>query len=178
MLTYILIGLAVLIVGFLLAASFQPNSFRYTRTALFKAPPEVVFPQINDLHNWNAWSPWARMDPNATNGYSGPESGVGASFTWDGKKVGSGKMTVTDSRPVEFVQFRLEFFKPFTATNTAEFKLQREGDSTRVTWSMFGPNKFIGKVMGLLMNCDKMCGTQFEQGFENLRGIVEPVAVA
>lgn len=68
---------------------------------------------------------------------------------------------------------RIEFYKPFPATNTAEFNLQPAGEQTTVEWSMSGRNAFIAKAMGLIMNFDKMIGTQFEQGFANLKGVVE-----
>jgi hypothetical protein len=177
MLTPILIGLAVIVVGFLIVVALQPATFRISRTALIPAPPAVVFPHINDFHNWNAWSPWAKMDPGAKNTFSGAEQGTGAAFAWEGNsKVGAGKMTITESRPVELVIIRLEFFKPFVGTNTVEFKLQQEGEQTRLSWTMFGPNSFIGKAIGLLMNCDKMIGAQYEQGLRNLSAVVEPVA--
>ncbi len=130
MLKFILIGLAAIIVIFLVVAAFRPDDFRVTRTAIIAAPPAVVFDQINDLHKWNEWSPWAKMDPNARNTYDGPPTGVGASMAWAGEKVGAGKMTITDSKPGELVQMRLEFIKPFTATNTVDFTLKPEGNQT------------------------------------------------
>jgi uncharacterized protein YndB with AHSA1/START domain len=177
MLQFILIGLAAIIVIFLIVAALQPADFRITRSATIAAPPSAVFEQINDFHKWNDWSPWAKMDPNAKNSFEGPPAGVGAGFAWAGNnQVGEGRMTITDSRPNELVRMKLEFFKPFTATNVAEFTLKPEGSQTAITWSMSGTNGFMGKAMSLIMNCDKMVGGQFEQGFANLKAIVEKPA--
>jgi hypothetical protein len=174
MLKKILIGLVAIIAIFLIVAAMQPEDFRVTRTATIAAPAPVVFEQINNLQKWNAWSPWAKLDPNAKNTFDGPPAGVGAGFAWAGNnKVGEGKMTITVSQPNEVVLMKLEFFKPFAATNMTEFTFKPEGNQTTVTWSMFGKNNFMGKCMGLIMNCDKMVGGQFEQGFANLKGIVE-----
>jgi uncharacterized protein YndB with AHSA1/START domain len=178
MLNYILIGLAAVIVIFLVVVALQPADFRISRSASIAVPPSIVFEHINDLHKWNAWSPWARMDPNAKNTFEGPPAGVGASFAWAGnEKVGEGRMTITESQPADRVLMKLEFFKPFTATNAAEFTFKPEGNQTVVTWTMSGRSKFVGKAIGLIMNCEKMIGGQFEQGFANLKTIVESPAM-
>ena len=177
MLKSILLGLAAIVVVFMIAAALQPADFRITRSATIAASPAVVFEQVNDFQKWNAWSPWAKLDPNAKNTFEGPPAGVGAAFAWSGNsEVGAGRMTITESQPNERIVMRLEFTKPFTATNTTEFTFKPEGSETAVTWSMSGHNNFIGKAMGLIMNCDKMVGGQFEQGFANLKAIVAPLA--
>ena len=173
MLKFILIGLTAIITIFLIVAAFQPADFRISRTATIAAPAPVVFEHVNNLQKWNAWSPWAKLDPNAKNTFAGPQSGVGASFAWAGNnQVGEGKMTITESKPDELVIMRLEFLKPFTATNTTEFTFKPDGNQTTVSWTMNGQNNFMGKCMGLIMNCDKMVGGQFEQGFANLNQVV------
>lgn len=179
MLNIILLSLAAIVVLLVIIVAMRPSDFRVTRTGRIAASLGVVFENVNDLHKWEAWSPWAKLDPSAKNTYEGPISGTGASMAWAGNnKVGEGRMTITDSRPGEKIQFRLEFFRPFKATNTAEFTFKSEGDQTTVTWSMFGKNNFMGKAIGLLMNCDKMVGGQFEQGLANLNSASQQGAMA
>jgi hypothetical protein len=174
MILYILIAVAVIVIAFIAVVASRPSDFRVTRSATIPAPAAVVFAQVNDLHKWQAWSPWARLDPAARNTYEGAASGTGAIFRWAGNnKVGEGSMIITESRPSGLVRFRLEFLKPFKATNTAEFAFKPEGNQTMVTWSMFGKSNFMFKAMGLFMNCDKMCGDQFEQGLANMKSVVE-----
>jgi len=174
MLKIILIALAVIVVVFVAIVAVQPSDFRITQSATIAAPPEVVFAQVNDLHNWEAWSPWAKLDPAAKSAYEGPAAGVGAAFAWSGNnKIGEGRMTIIESRPNELVQFKLDFLKPFKATNTAEFTFKPEGNQTAVTWSMYGKNSFIGKAVGLFINCDKMVGGQFEQGLAQMKSVAE-----
>src|SRR5689334_697501 len=94
-LMYILIGLAVLAVVFVVIVSMRPDDFRVTRSATIPAPLAVVFENVNNLHKWEAWSPWAKMDPSAKTRYEGPPAGVGATFHWDGNnQVGAGSMTI------------------------------------------------------------------------------------
>ena len=151
----------------------KPDEFRVERSAVFKADAATLFEQLNDLQKGQDWSPWVEMDPDAGYSFEGPDAGEGATVHWDGKKSGKGTMTIVKSVPNELVLSSLQFYKPMVATNTAEFKLEAENDNTKLTWSMYGPNKFMGKVMSVFMDCEKMCGDQFEKGFENLKKVVE-----
>ena len=179
MLKIILLAVAAIVVLLVIIVAMRPSDFRVTRTGRIAAPIGVVFENVNDLHKWEAWSPWAKLDPNAKSTFDGPISGTGASMAWAGNnKVGEGRMTITDSQPGEKIQLRLEFLKPFKATHTAEFTFKSEGGQTAVTWSMFGKNNFMGKAIGLLMNCDKMMGGQFEQGLANLNSASQQSALA
>jgi hypothetical protein len=174
MIIKILIALAVLVVVLIIFIATRPSDFRVTRTATIPAPAAIVFGQVNDLHKFQDWSPWAKIDPQCKVTYDGPPAGVSASFAWAGnKQVGEGRMTVIESRPGELVRFKLEFLKPFKATNTAEFNFKSTGNQTEVTWSMSGKNNFVFKAVGLFMNCDKMVGPDFEKGLVNLKSVVE-----
>lgn len=174
MLKIILIAVPVVIVAFLLVVATRPSGFLVTRSAAFGAPPDAVFPHVNELKKWEAWSPWAKLDPNAKSTFSGPPAGVGAVMAWAGNnQVGEGRMTITESRPNELVRFKLEFFKPMAGVCTAHFTFKSEGKQTVVTWSMEGTNNFVAKAVSLFMNCDKMVGGQFEQGLASMKSIVE-----
>lgn len=179
MILEILIALAVvIIVVLLIVVAMQPSDFRITRSAPMSAPAPVLFEQVNDLHLWSGWSPWDRLDPNTKKTFAGPASGVGAICSWVGPKAGEGCMTVTESRPHELIRFKLDFVKPFKANNTAEFTFKPEGNQTVVTWSMSGKNNFVSKAFGLIMNCDKMVGGEFEKGLANLKSITETEVTA
>jgi hypothetical protein len=175
-----LFAIAILGLGILLAvASTKADEFQVSRSATIAAPAPVVFEQVNNLKKWHEWSPWAKRDPNMTLTYTGPESGKDASYAWAGNhEVGEGKMTITDSRPNEKVEFKLEFFKPFEATNTAAFAFAPEGDKTKVIWNMSGKNNLVGKVMCMFMDMDKMIGTDFEQGLASMKAIAEKEATS
>jgi uncharacterized protein YndB with AHSA1/START domain len=170
----ILLALAFIALLFIIVITGQPDEFTVSRSLKISAPPEKVFQNVNDLHQWEAWSPWAKLDPNAKNTFEGPASGVGTAMAWSGNnKVGAGKMTVTESKPGEIVRLRLDFEKPMKATNAVEFSFKPEGGQTVVIWSMAGTSCFMGKVFGLLMNCEKMCGGNFEKGLASLKTVAE-----
>jgi len=99
-------------------------------------------------------------------------AGAGATMRWEGnRKVGTGAMTITESKPVETIRLRLDFEKPMKATNAAEFIFKAEGDQTSVIWNMTGRNNFGGKIFGLFINCEKMVGGDFEKGLAALAAV-------
>jgi hypothetical protein len=174
MLTYVLSGLAVLVVVLIAVIATRPADFRITRSATMRGPASAAFAQVNDFHNWEAWSPFVKYDPNAKLTYEGPNSGVGARYSWDGNnKAGAGVSTITESHPNELVRMRLEFLRPFKATNIAEFTFQPQGDQTAVTWSMSGKNNFMAKAFHMIVNCDNMIGKEFDEGLANMKRLVE-----
>ncbi len=177
MFTYILIALAAVVLLFLAIVAMQPAEFRVTRTATINAPPADVFPHVNDLHKWEAWSPWARLDPEMKLTYDGPAEGAGASYAWSGNnKVGEGRSTIMESRPNERVRLKLEFIRPFAGTNDVEFTFRPEGDQTSVTWDMQGRNNFMSKAFCVFVNMDKLVGGDFEKGLAQLKAVVEAQA--
>jgi carbon monoxide dehydrogenase subunit G len=178
MLKRIAIALVVAVAVVLIYAATRPDSFRVERTISIKAVPEKVFPLVNDFHNWTQWSPWENIDPNLKRSYyqsaSGATSGKGSAYAWEGNnKVGQGRMEITDASAPSKIIIKLDFLKPFEAHNTAEFTLAANGDSTDVTWAMYGPSPYMTKVMGVFFSMDKMVGAQFETGLANLKAIAE-----
>jgi hypothetical protein len=170
----ILIVIAVVVALLVVWIATRPADFSISRSTTISAPPQAVFPQVNDFHNWEAWSPWAKIDPEMKMTFAGPAAGTGAVYTWTGNnKVGEGRMTIVESRPNELVRIKLEFMKPFTATNASEFTFQPQESQTTVTWSMSGKRNFMTKAMGLVMSMEKMLGGQFDQGLAKMKVIAE-----
>ena len=166
--------LVVALAGFAIIVSMQPDDFRITRSLPMNVPAAAVFAHVNDVKQWDAWSPWAKLDPKATMSFEGPAAGVGAITKWSGNNdVGEGSQTIIESRPPEFIKFKLDLVRPMEAHNNVEFTFKPTGNQTVVTWSMYGKNNFIGKAFSLILNCDKMVGGQFEKGLASLKAVVE-----
>jgi uncharacterized protein YndB with AHSA1/START domain len=160
----------LMVVGVLIFAATRPDSFRIERSATIRAKPEKIFALVNDFHRWTEWSPWENIDPALKRTYEGAAAGKGAAYGWEGNKnVGSGRMEITDTAPSSLITIKLDFLKPFEAHNTAQFKFDRAGDATTVTWAMFGPSPYVAKLMGLFFNMDAMVGGQFEKGLATLK---------
>lgn len=178
MLKTIAIVVAVLVVlpvaAVLAVAASKPDTFRVQRTASIKAPPEKIFPLINDFDHWGAWSPYEKKDPAMKRTRSGAANGKGAVYAWDGdKNVGSGRMEIADTSPPTKVRLKLDFAKPFEAHNVVEFTLEPRGDATSVTWAMHGPVPYVAKIVHVFFNMDSMVGKDFEAGLANLKVITE-----
>jgi hypothetical protein len=177
MLAYILVILAVLLVVFLIVASRRPDDLRVERSIAISAPPTLAFEQINDLRKWQEVSPYVKEDPAAKYTFAGPAAGVGSSLEWAGNsKVGTGRLTIIESRPGELVRFKFEFFKPWYCTNTTDFIFRPTDSGTEITWAMSMKNNFIAKASGLVMNMDKLMGEPYEAGLLNLKNLAEAAA--
>jgi uncharacterized protein YndB with AHSA1/START domain len=174
MLKTIVIITAVLIAAILIYAATKPDTFRIQRTASINAPPEKIYPFINDFKDWAAWSPYEKVGQNLKRIYSDSGQGHGAVYEWDGNKdVGHGRMEILESVPSSKVLIKLDFFEPFEAHNQAEFSLAPHAGSTQVTWAMYGPQPYTMKIMGLFFSMDKMVGAQFEKGLTDLKALAE-----
>ena len=174
MLKKILIGLAVLILGFVVVVALQPSEFQMERTTKIAAPAADIFPLVNDFHKWEAWSPWAKLDPEAKIGFEGPAEGEGTVMTWSGNNmVGEGKMTLTESRPNELVKTRVDMVKPFAGSSTSDFTFKPEGDQTSVTWSMAAHHNFVQKALCLVMGGKTMMSELMDKGLAQMKAAVE-----
>jgi hypothetical protein len=174
MLAKIVGGLAVLVAVFLAVVALQPATFHIERSITMSAPPERAFAEVNDFHAWKAWSPWEARDPSMKRSYSGAPSGTGAVYAWSGNGVaGEGRMTIKRSLLPSLVVIELEFVKPFAATNTATYSFEPVPNGTRVTWAMDGANNFAAKAIHLVVNLDKLVGTDFERGLSRMKTVAE-----
>lgn len=168
--------LAIVIAAVLVLASMKPDSFTVRRSAVIQAPAERIFPLVNSFQQWAGWSPWENRDPAMKRSFSGPESGKGAVYAWDGNRnVGSGRMEILDASSPSKITIKLDFFKPFEGHNAAEFSFapERNTSATNVIWVMQGPSPFMSKVMQVFMNFDAMIGRDFEAGLANLKKLAE-----
>jgi hypothetical protein len=171
----IILGLVVAFVAIvLIIASTKPNSFQVKRTVSIQAKPEMIYPFIVDFHKWNAWSPFDKLDPDMKRIFSGPESGEGSMYSWNGnKKAGAGAMEIEKADVPSKVTIKLDFLKPFKSQNMIEFSLVPNGELTDVTWAMYGPSPFMSKVMQVFISMDKMVGKDFETGLHNIKVVAE-----
>lgn len=170
----IAITVIVLIVGVLIVAAMQPNTFRVQRSVSIKAAPERIFPFLNDFEKAMAWSPYEQKDPAMKRRFDGATGGKGAIYEFEGNKdVGAGRIEIIESVPYEKVTLRLDMLKPMKASNTVEYRLEPKGDATEVTWAMHGEAPLISRVVCLFLNMDKMVGGDFEKGLASLKSLVE-----
>ena len=164
----------LLIAAVLLFATTRPDTFRVERSLAIKAPPDRIFPLLDDFHRWPEWSPWEKLDPAMARTHSGAPRGVGAVYEWRGNaKVGQGRMELMQSTPASALAIKLDFIKPFEGHNIAEFTLKPQDDATLVHWAMHGPTPYVSKLMGMFLSMDTLIGRDFEAGLANLKAAAE-----
>ena len=169
----ILYILILAVIALLIYAATRPNTFRLERSAVIKAPPEKVFGLIQDFRQWTGWSPWEKRDADLKRTYSGAASGVGTVYEWLGKKTGQGRMEIIEADPGKRVSLKLDFLKPFKASNITDFDLTPQDGGTKVSWAMYGPLGLMQRVMHIFFSMEKMVGPDFEQGLANMKALAE-----
>ena len=172
-LLWILLIVVVALAALLAYAATRPDTFSLSRSIAINAPAARIFPLIADFREWTKLSPWEKLDPALQRAYSGAERGVGAVYEWEGAKAGQGRMEIAEAPEPSRVRIKLDFIKPFPANNVATFELAERGGATTVTWSMSGPQAFMGKVVSVFMSMDKIVGRSFEQGLADLKRVSE-----
>lgn len=174
LLLYVLVFIALILLLLFIIAARRPDEFAVRRSADIRAPADKVFSLINDFREWPKWSPWEKLDPNLKRTLSGAEAGRGSVYEWQGdKRVGAGRMEILDSVPHSRIDINLSFLKPFRAENRTTFTITPVDGASRVLWEMTGTNNFMFKLMGLVMNMDKMVGADFEKGLAAMKAEAE-----
>jgi len=174
MLSILFALIAAAILFAVIHAATRPGTFHVARSVRIAAPPERIFPMINDFKALNTWLPFLTPDPNVELGYSGAESGLGAINTFSGNShVGAGRVEITQSEPPSKVAMRLQMTRPMACDNAVVFTLAPAGTVTIVTWSMSGERSLPARLLCLFFDPDKMCGNQFEKGLSDLKALAE-----
>ncbi|HEY1802217.1 MAG TPA: SRPBCC family protein [Terriglobales bacterium] len=174
MINKVLTGIAVLFAIVLICGAFKSGDFHVQRSVTIQASPEKIFPLINDYHNWTSWSPHEKLDPNMNRTFSGPPSGQGAVYEWEGNnKAGKGRMEIIKSVPLSKVAIKMDFSRPTEVHDLAEFTLQPNGNSTNVTWTMSGRLTYPERVMTIALSMDKVMGNDLATGLANMKAVAE-----
>lgn len=166
---FILLGLIAVV---LLIAATMPNHFNIEKTIVIKKPVDAVMDHVGDLHFYKQWNPWQQTDLSAKSEISGTPKTPGHKYAWDGKKVGTGSLTLRaiDNR---HIHFDLQFVKPWKSLAKDNWTFESWGnDETKVTWQNSGALPWpIARLMGPMLN--KNLNHQFEKGLNNLKTMCE-----
>ncbi len=172
-LVLVVVAILLIVAG---TAAARPRHFRVERSIMIKAPPERIFPLVNDFRNFDSWSPLAARDPSLQRGLSGAPNGKGAAYDWSGTaKVGAGRMEILESTPASRVLVRLDVRRPWTGQDTMQYTLRAIGDSTKVTWALFGQRMFFARLVGVYYTMDDLLGGPFETGLRRMKRAAEQV---
>ena len=158
-------------------AFLLPKKFTVIRTIEINASIVDVFVQVNTLSNWSNWSAWHKMDPNASYTYSNTDSGVGASYSFEGdpELIGSGSLTILESTMNESIFTEVTFLNEGeeVGIGNGEWAFKQENGVTQVSWSFMGDLGYNPVARGIGLMMDSMLGPQLETGLSNMKEYLE-----
>jgi effector-binding domain-containing protein len=167
------ISLVALVVLIVLLGIIAPKNFLVERSITINAPRHLVFANTVYWRNWQAWSPWADLDPAMQTTIEGVDGEKGAAYKWVGDKTGTGEMLNTGIKADEEIGYRLHFIKPMESSADGYIRLTENNGGTKVSWSMYGEDPFPWNILMLFMSMDKMIGPDFEKGLGKLKELSE-----
>ncbi|MCC7297688.1 MAG: SRPBCC family protein [Bacteroidia bacterium] len=173
----LLIIAVILVAAVFILSLIGPKTYELKRSALMKAPKESIWEQVSKWENFGNWSPWEAKDSAMTKTIEGTPGEVGSKYTWKSKTQGNGVQTILESKPYEYRLSSLEF-EDWGMKSKTSFELKDSAGGTFVTWKMFGENGFMGRIMSLIFNMEKMVGPDYEAGLANIKRIVESAPAA
>lgn len=145
---------------------------RISRSIEIKAPPEIIFPFVNSSRLINQWNPFISEDTAVNLIFGSVSEGVGAQWSWEGKKAGAGTATIVESKPFQHVILDLQFKKPFRAKNSGCYELVAKNGFTEVIWSV-DETALIPRVISSFINLEKIIGKTFDKGLVKLKDQIE-----
>jgi uncharacterized protein YndB with AHSA1/START domain len=151
----------------------MPRTYAFNVSATINAPITDVFDVMNDLGQLNEWSPFVAMDKTVTSTVSEPAKGVGAVYSWDGKRIGKGTMTITNATKPGRIAMDMVFNNNKTTTALSEYLLTENDGATVVTWSMSGERTTGMWLMAAVLGMDNMMKKNFADGLSSLKKLVE-----
>lgn len=164
-----LVVVVVLIAIFFIGGLFLPKTYSVNRSIDITAKDTVVYNNIADFNNFLKWNAWSKMDTATKYVVTGTPEQVGHQYHWTGNKMGEGEMKITEVKPFEQIKMDLKFIKPFESLANVVFDLTKEGDGTKVTWTMSGEHNMMSKWMCVFKSMDSMIGKDFEDGLKSLK---------
>ena len=173
---YMIIISLVLFVG---TAFLLPARVHVERSIEIQRPVSTVFSMVNGFESYAAWSPWLVRDPAMQYQISGPDTGTGARFEWQGdpRQVGSGWQEITYSEPYRLVKTDVQLDQQSAAQTY--FHIERIAGGSRLTWG-FEADLTAGRGLatGILARWfglffDRWIGMDYEEGLGRLKKFAE-----
>ena len=141
--------------------------FNVEKSITIDSPAEKVYQVLSDFNQWRQWSPWLITEPEA----KVTVTEEGKAYAWEGNRTGSGNMRILDETANRFLNIELNFLKPWKSTSKVRFRVESEGESTKVTWMMDGGLPFFMFWMKKMMVA--FIGMDYERGLNMLKEFVE-----
>lgn len=131
------------------------------------APIDKVFSTLSDFNHWMPWSPWQLCEPEARVKVAEDTK----YYEWEGKRLGSGNMSITNESPHTSIDYDLTFLKPWKSKAKVRFELEPTSEGTRATWIMDSSLPFF--MFWMKKSMEAFIGIDFDRGLNMLKEYVE-----
>ncbi len=163
----VVVALIIVVVSF-----FLPKKSTLSRSIIIGVPDSIAYTYVSDFSKFEEWSPFYEAEPTAKTQINGNVNEVGSSYSWNGKELGEGSLTIIKLEPYTAIRQKLDFKKPFESTAKNDFIFQPQRDSTKVSWDYEAENKgILHRWMGLMTT--SMMGGEFEKGLQKMKRNLE-----
>jgi uncharacterized protein YndB with AHSA1/START domain len=163
--------LALIFIGYV---ANRDGNFKCERSGEVHALPQEIFPYLSELKLSQAWSPYEKSVGVMTKKYTGTDGAVGSAMEFEGGwRIGSGRIEILRIVPNELVELKLTMGKPFFSEQFIQYNLTPTLDGAVVNLSILGRGGFIGKILSIFIDSEKLIGDQFSLGILNLKHVVE-----
>ena len=128
---------------------------------------------MQDLSRFDDWNPFPEMDNTTVSTHEGPAAGVGASFTYEGKRLGKGRMEIISVDAPARVDIKMTFWRGSSANDAASaFVLVAKDGGTEAHWT-FDEDRGVGMFLAGKLMFDRMMTGHFTNGLNKLKALVE-----
>ena len=174
---FILFAVALVVialVALLVLTVVEPHDIVIKRSVYIKAPKKLVLDQVIRFRNWENWGPLQQRDNTMRTTYTGTDCEIGSSLKWAGDKntVGSGEFRITAVKDNE-IDLDVHVMQPEELMATSAFYVTDSAAGSKATWEIRKHIGFPYNAGLVLINVDRLVGSDLENGLTNLRKYVE-----
>ncbi|ABG60940.1 SRPBCC family protein [Cytophaga hutchinsonii] len=150
-----------------------PSSYHVERSVIISRPSKMIFPYLNNIQKWTVWTSLNQnKDFSLEQNFFGPPQGIGSGMSYQGDKLGKGKIEIIDNELNDHVSYSLLINNRFNTQGNIQLTSISDS-STQVSISLDGdvgfhlPNRYIILLM------DNIAGSLFQESLIHLKSIVE-----
>ena len=126
---------------------------------------------LASFENREAWDPWVSQDSTTKVTVESKPGYVGSTYSWDGEKLGTGKMQVVSVKEESYIESSL-WFGEVEIPSLVEWKFTPTDGGTHVVWSFSQETKYpvgrLGMIFGKIF-----LKQSFETGLASLKAYLE-----
>jgi uncharacterized protein YndB with AHSA1/START domain len=138
--------LATVTLGFIVIGILLPSTWEAEAERTIAAPPEAIFPLLEEAGAWSAWTP----SPESGLELFGPARGEGGGFRWDDPGYGKGSFTLRVVEPGGRIAYAVDV-EGGTIRIEGALTLTPANGGTQIVWREsgdFGWNPLLGYMAG------------------------------